>query len=356
MEEETQLQRFHRECPFTYEQLYANLYANVEFFCQSHDLPIDAANVFAEDWVNNWEQLVDLHEFLVVEGMVDCEAENVANEAYVQKMVEVTSTLCRLIVQNSDVELRSDGTRLEDLRINAQLIPGHADGSNNNCLVESLITVLTEAGFLEHMTVSQRQSVCKWNRIALVYHDDVNLHPADEHGNECRDAYLEHDKHAEPTVRYLCFSSGLWKREKGIPENGFKLIVYSRADCEQLPPNVVHICRSAGSGAEPHPLYLYNYLGERLRGVHYVPMHMLQVLPPMQNVEEDIPVPPVVAERKGATRGSTHGKSKPSALGNVCVAAYATCGGSSCGHAKDSAADENARRKRALQMILGGGA
>ena len=116
MEQESLLQRFHRECPFTYEQLYAN----VDYFCQSHDLPLAAANVFEEDWVHNWEQLADLHEFLVVQGMVDCEAENVANEAYVHKMVEVTSTLCRLIVQNSDVEFRSDATRLSDLRSNAQ--------------------------------------------------------------------------------------------------------------------------------------------------------------------------------------------------------------------------------------------
>ena len=104
------------------------------------------------------------------------------------------------------------------------------------------------------------------NRRVPVNHDNVNLHPADEFGNECRDAYLEHDKHAEPTVRYLCDWSGFWKREKCIPENGFKLTVYSRADCEQLPPNMVHICRNAGSHAEPYPLYLYNYLGDRLRG------------------------------------------------------------------------------------------
>ena len=108
----------------------------------------------------------------------------------------------------------------------------------------------------------------------------MSLHPADERGNPCEQAYLEHDKHAEPTVRYLYESSRKWKRDKGIPENGFKLTVYSRADCEQLPPNVVHICRSAASRAEPHPLYLYNYLGERLRGVHYVPMHVLEVRPP----------------------------------------------------------------------------
>ena len=64
MAEETLLQRFRRECPFTYGQLYAN----VNFFCQSHNLPIVAEDVFDEDWVNNWEQLMDLQEFLVVEG------------------------------------------------------------------------------------------------------------------------------------------------------------------------------------------------------------------------------------------------------------------------------------------------
>ena len=301
MAEESLVQRFHRECPFTYEQLYAN----VDFFCQSHGMRIGAANVFAEEWVHNWQQLEELHEFLIVEGIFGFEEENVANEAYVLKMGEVTSTLCRLIVQNRNVELRRDTTRLAELRRNAHLIVGQADGTNNNCLVESLMTVLTEAGFLEHMTVSQRTLICNSNRLVLNNHEHVNLHPADEGGNKCEQAYLEHDKHAEPTVRYLYESSGFWKREKSMPENGFKLTVYSRADCEQLPPSVVHICRSVAAHAEPYPLYLYNYLGERLRGVHYVPMHLLQVLPPMEIVEEDMRVPPIVEERKGASQGSS---------------------------------------------------
>ena len=98
MEQETLLQRFHRYCPFTYEQLYAN----VDLFIHSHGMRIDVGDVFAEDWVHNWKQLVDLHDFLAEECILGCEEENVANEAYLQKMVEVTSTLCRLIVQNSD--------------------------------------------------------------------------------------------------------------------------------------------------------------------------------------------------------------------------------------------------------------
>ena len=111
MEDETPLQRLHRECPFTYEQLKAN----VGLFCRSHDLAIVAADVFAEDWAHNWQQFVDLHIFLVEEGLLGREEENVANVRYVQKMSEVTSTFCRLIVQNGDVELRSDATRLQDV-------------------------------------------------------------------------------------------------------------------------------------------------------------------------------------------------------------------------------------------------
>jgi hypothetical protein len=53
MEEGTLLERFQRECPLT----YAQLYANVDFFRESHALPIDVAKVFAEDWVHHWEQL-----------------------------------------------------------------------------------------------------------------------------------------------------------------------------------------------------------------------------------------------------------------------------------------------------------
>ena len=128
--------------------------------------------------------------------------------------------------------------------------------------------------------MQQRRLVCEFNRRALIEHENMQLHPADEEGNECPDAYLEHDKHAEPTIRYLLESSGFLNRGKCIPENGFTLTVFSRADCDQLPPSVVHVCRSAVSRAEPHPLYLYNYLGERLRGVHYVPMHLPRVPKP----------------------------------------------------------------------------
>ena len=100
MEQESLLQKFHRECPFTYQLLYDN----VVYFIQSHGLELVVADLFVEDWVNNWEQLVDLLDFLAEENILGCEEENVANEAYFQKMLEVTSTLCRLIVQNSDVE------------------------------------------------------------------------------------------------------------------------------------------------------------------------------------------------------------------------------------------------------------
>ena len=79
MEDETPLQRLHRECPFTYEQLKAN----VGLFCRSHDLAIVAEDVFAEDWVNNWQQLVDFHIFLVEADLLGQEEELVENEGYV---------------------------------------------------------------------------------------------------------------------------------------------------------------------------------------------------------------------------------------------------------------------------------
>ena len=69
MEGETLLDRFHRYCPVTYDLLYAE----VDRFCQSHDLRIDAAHVFAEDWVHQWEQLVDLLEFIFEANMLGCE-------------------------------------------------------------------------------------------------------------------------------------------------------------------------------------------------------------------------------------------------------------------------------------------
>ena len=68
-------------------------------------------------------------------GWQEEELLNAPDESYIARIREVICTLCRLIVQNIDVELRSDETRLQELRINDHLSVGHADGTNNNCLV-----------------------------------------------------------------------------------------------------------------------------------------------------------------------------------------------------------------------------
>ena len=64
MVDETPLERLKRASLSTYEQLYVN----VEYFCRSHGLAIVAADVFAEDWVQTWQQLEELHIFLVEQG------------------------------------------------------------------------------------------------------------------------------------------------------------------------------------------------------------------------------------------------------------------------------------------------
>ena len=131
MVDETPLERLKRASLFTYEQVYVN----VEYFCRSHGLAIVAADVFAEDWLQTWQQLEELHIFLVEHGWQEEELLNAPDESYIARIREVICTLCRLIVQNIDVELRSDETRLQELRINDHLSVGHADGTNNNCLV-----------------------------------------------------------------------------------------------------------------------------------------------------------------------------------------------------------------------------
>ena len=234
---------------------------------------------------------------------------------------------------------------------------GHADGTNNNCLVESLITVLTEAEFLKPLTAQQRRLACSMNRSRLVNHDNESLRPADEQGNKCEEAYLEHDKHAEPTVRFLfayCVVQGLVRPGNRNPENGFKLTVYSRADSNQIPASVVHICRGDTSSAEPYPLYLYNYLGERLRGVHYAPMHHLQVQAPMPQEEVDTPVPAAVAERERTRGGSADGNRSAGSVATMCVPAFASGVSRRCEAGSGTAADEHATtRKRSFCSMLG---
>ena len=353
MVDETPLERLKRASLSTYEQLYGN----VQYFCRSHGLAIVAADVFAEDWVQTWQQLEELHIFLVEHGWQEEELVNAPDDTYIGKIRQVISTLCRLIVQNIDVELRSDETRLRELRINDHLSVGHADGTNNNCLVESLITVLTEAEFLQPLTAQQRRVACSMNRSCLVNHDNESLRPADEQGNKCAEALLEHDKHAEPTVRFLfayCAVQGLVRPGNRNPENGFKLTVYSRADCNQIPASVVHICRGDTSSAEPYPLYLYNYLGERLRGVHYAPMQHLQLQAPMPQEEVDTPVPAAVAERERRRGRSAHGSRSAGSIATMCVPAFASGASRRCEAGSGTAPDEHATtRKRSFCSMLG---
>ena len=87
-------------------------------------------------------------------------------------------------------------------------------------------------------------------------------------------AFLQHDLHAAPSVRFFM----QWFGDRGqvvrdLPAAGIVLTVRSRFDSEVLPADRHEICVDVGSGMGGAALLdLYNLTGEGVSGTHYDPL------------------------------------------------------------------------------------
>ena len=264
-------------CPFTYETLTVHL----EHFFRQLTLPLVVADVFDEPWVGTWAGFTEACDFIIARGWLGEESVHCADPDYFDKLHDLIARLCMLVLQNKDVAVQSDEVRLQELKMHPPgLIVAAASGEGCNCLVDSLITVLQHKGYFKDMTPTERSQACKANRRSLNNHPDDALHPVDRDDNgvskKASMAYLEHDVHAEPSVHFLFRWFRLHQllvENADIPEAGFKITVFSRADvADFIPPTVKYICRGGGADADACELFLYNRLNERLRGVHYEPL------------------------------------------------------------------------------------
>ena len=150
-------------------------------------------------------------------------------------------------------------------------------------MADSLLQLLIAHGVLaSDITEEERNTACEANRHELVHSTLPRRRPRDLRGRDDPMAFLEHDRHAEASVKFfLRWFAGRCVQE--LPDGGIELTVYSRFDSDTLPAATTRICRRSGAGrADPAlQLCLYNTTGGGISGFHYDPLLRRSVgLPP----------------------------------------------------------------------------
>ena len=249
--------------------------------------PAILASGWSQDWMQ-WDELVkDVHGFIGVGGE-ECLAEEYVLESVRRRL----RAHVRLAVQNSHAEARSDADALAELqsrgleRGRGEIFSDSEGRPLNQCMPDSMLQLLMRHGFLRSdISRLERDAACAENRRRLA-EGPVELRPTERCPftgarvpGESPRAFLQHDVHAEPTVRF--FMS--WFAERGqqvreLPTAGIQLVVRSRFDSETLPPDRVLICVGDGSGEGGSACFeMYNVTGAGIVGTHYDPLFPIDV-------------------------------------------------------------------------------
>ncbi len=159
---------------------------------------------------------------------------------------------------------------------------------NNECCADSLLQLLSRAGFVEGSLatdVSGRRKACSACRAHLINHENEQLHPkqrtstgavASVSDAEHDAAFLQHDVHAEAIVRFFV---EMFSGVRPLPVEGLHIGVFTRWDSPMLPAenNSVFVCQTLllenGQRAPPTiVLEMYNNTGSGFTGYHYDPI------------------------------------------------------------------------------------
>ena len=222
-----------------------------------------------ESWSCDWKEWAELLAFASCVGPLP-------DDAYLTAMMGQVRVIMRkfklLAVQNRATAQCTDGQRRAALRRDGFVV-GRASGDANNCLADSLLQLLVAHSFVRGpVSDAESTGACRANREALSA--QPLLRPRDLHGSESRRAYLEHDRHAAPTVEFFAaWFADRWLRP--MPPGGFELHVYTRFDSSTW-HEVCVLSRPGGApvGA-PHKLHMYNSSGRGVWGFHYDPVFLV---------------------------------------------------------------------------------
>ena len=155
--------------------------------------------------------------------------------------------------------------------------------NSNNCLSDSLLQLLREAGFVDaSVDADARKEACLELRRRLVdLPEDSPLRP------RCRDpmlntdlgldneAFLQPDVHGQFILEFFMEHFHRKGLARGaLPSTGVKIEVRSRFDSETIVPAYNVVCRGTDSrpGAKPMEFLLYNTTNEGISGTHFDPI------------------------------------------------------------------------------------
>ena len=237
---------------------------------------VRAVNVVAIEW-DGWNRMVNE----VLE--LDVADEDVLLQLAWDAVMRATRGFVRIAAENETMPQMEDEARIAQLREQGWEKRFGRVFEANNCLADSLLQLLVHHGVLSpEISEPERQKACTANREGLLASDSaLGLRPRKRDPFTAADlgeddgAYLQHDVHAVPTVRFFLewfAARGQVLRE--LPAAGIHLIVMSRFDSPIAPMDELFICAGLGSGDATGPLTfaLYNVTGEGISGSHYDPM------------------------------------------------------------------------------------
>lgn len=235
--------------------------------------------VLNSDWPREWAGWGECVESLLG---IETQDEEVFL-AFAPSITEVTlRAFIRIAAQKVDVRVRSEEERLVELHeLGLRKGVGRVHG-RNDCCADSPLQLLIGHGFLSaSIDEDDRDAACAANRAALVTHADATLHPRNRDPFSavdqglCETAFLQHDRHAEPTVLFFMD----WFREQALhplPASGITVSVYSRFDSAAIPAPSLVVCqaRNRVDRAEEELVVfpLYNTTGSSCNGTHYDPI------------------------------------------------------------------------------------
>ena len=236
-----------------------------------------AAEMLNADWSAQWQGWKELKDQLLGADMRGDFWEVAPNHT-----TQCLRQFLRLADQNKDVRAMTEESRLEELKAMTEeaplgLVRGTGSAFGRNCCADSLLQLLIAEQFLPPMTLTEREALCEGNRDALRGHENPDLRPKrrDPSTNAviCEDggAYLQHDIHADATLRYFMMCCGD-QQLRPLPAEGIQLNVYSRLDSEEIPYSCDYVCQEPGAGPPSVVFHLYNLTGEGTSGYHYDPM------------------------------------------------------------------------------------
>ena len=198
------------------------------------------------------------------------------------KIEELLFALQRVVLSQQPRPQRSNTAALHQL-----LAAGleRRDGmvwGENDCLADSLLQLLIFHGVIPEGV--DRKAACLANRARL--EAVAELVPRDMDGRVDFGGYLQHHRHAQPTLDF--FIEWFACPEVVLPSAGFRLVVHARSDDDETPPDEVVLCEGRGRRAGPRlECHVFNWTGRRHGGYHYDPLVLAAVVVGAVHVGDD---------------------------------------------------------------------